>query len=176
MRALKLAEAKLQNVDSVQADYMLHDQCILVDEQDKVIGSASKGACHHVDSAALHRAFSVFLFTPDRKLVLQKRSASKITFPLVWTNSCCSHPLCAEDEMEPEDDLGVRRAASRKLEHELGIKDMSVERLNVMGRYVRFEVVNDMRLGFCTRPRRTRNGWNMNWITLWWSPTSIRTT
>ena len=41
----------------------------------------------------LHRAFSVFLFNSQNKLLLQQRAASKITFPKVWTNTCCSHPL-----------------------------------------------------------------------------------
>jgi len=40
----------------------------------------------------------------------------------MWTNTCCSHPL---DDFEQEkvetDQLGVKVAASRKLEHELGI-------------------------------------------------------
>ncbi|GLB36138.1 putative NUDIX domain containing protein [Lyophyllum shimeji] len=40
----------------------------------------------------------------------------------MWTNTCCSHPL---DDFEVEkvekDQLGVKTAASRKLEHELGI-------------------------------------------------------
>jgi hypothetical protein len=41
----------------------------------------------------LHRAFSVFLFDDDNRLLLQQRAASKITFPRLWTNTCCSHPL-----------------------------------------------------------------------------------
>ena len=41
----------------------------------------------------LHRAFSVFLFDADNRLLLQQRAASKITFPRLWTNTCCSHPL-----------------------------------------------------------------------------------
>ena len=41
----------------------------------------------------LHRAFSVFLFSPEGRLLLQQRAACKITFPRVWTNTCCSHPL-----------------------------------------------------------------------------------
>lgn len=40
----------------------------------------------------------------------------------MWTNTCCSHPLDDfEIEREEKDQLGVRVAASRKLEHELGI-------------------------------------------------------
>lgn len=41
----------------------------------------------------LHRAFSVFLFDDRGRLLLQQRASSKITFPDVWTNTCCSHPL-----------------------------------------------------------------------------------
>lgn len=41
----------------------------------------------------LHRAFSVFLFDSKNRLLLQQRAQSKITFPSVWTNTCCSHPL-----------------------------------------------------------------------------------
>ncbi|CAD5218189.1 unnamed protein product [Bursaphelenchus okinawaensis] len=134
---LKGAQSQLKECDSIQASYLLNDRCILVDEQDNVIGHASKGDCHHADSAGLHRAFSVFLFTPDKKLILQKRSASKVTFPSVWTNSCCSHPLYVEDEMDHSNNaVGVRRAAQRKLEHELGIQELDMERMNVMGRFL----------------------------------------
>lgn len=50
----------------------------------------------------LHRAFSCFIFRPsDGRLLLQKRAAEKITFPNMWTNTCCSHPLSVPDEMDP---------------------------------------------------------------------------
>lgn len=75
----------------------------------------------------LHRAFSVFLFRPsDGRLLLQKRASEKITFPDMWTNTCCSHPLAVKQEMVPEGTLGVRRAAQRKLYHELGIPNAQV--------------------------------------------------
>jgi isopentenyl-diphosphate delta-isomerase len=55
-------------------------------------------------------------------LLLQQRASEKITFPDMWTNTCCSHPLDDFEEEKVEvDQLGVRIAASRKLEHELGI-------------------------------------------------------
>eukprot|EP01083_Nonionella_stella_P165233 549244_1 len=43
-----------------------------------------------------------------------------------WTNTCCSHPLANAVEMPKENSLdaritGVKHAAIRKLEHELGI-------------------------------------------------------
>jgi isopentenyl-diphosphate delta-isomerase type 1 len=52
-----------------------------------------------INEGLLHRAFSVFLFNSEGKLLLQKRSDKKITFPDCWTNTCCSHPLYKADEM-----------------------------------------------------------------------------
>jgi isopentenyl-diphosphate delta-isomerase len=77
----------------------------------------------NINKGLLHRAFSAFIFRPsDGKLLLQQRASEKITFPDMWTNTCCSHPLDDfEEEKEERDQLGVRVAASRKLEHELGI-------------------------------------------------------
>lgn len=75
----------------------------------------------------LHRAFSVFLFNPQGQLLLQQRAMEKITFPGYWTNTCCSHPLYTPDELEDDGNaIGVRRAAQRKLLHELGIAPESV--------------------------------------------------
>ncbi len=80
-----------------QDDLMHKDECVLVDERDAVLGAASKFDAHrfepHQPRGRLHRAFSVFLFNTRNELLLQQRAASKITFPNVWTNTCCSHPL-----------------------------------------------------------------------------------
>lgn len=77
----------------------------------------------NINKGLLHRAFSAFVFRPeDGKLLLQQRATEKITFPDMWTNTCCSHPLDDfEEEKIEEDQYGVKVAASRKLEHELGI-------------------------------------------------------
>ena len=48
----------------------------------------------NINKGLLHRAFSAFIFRPsDGKLLLQQRASEKITFPDMWTNTCCSHPL-----------------------------------------------------------------------------------
>lgn len=47
-----------------------------------------------------------------------------------WTNTCCSHPLNFDAELEENGAHGVLRAAQRKLEHELGIKPEEVSTRN----------------------------------------------
>ncbi|KAG6509788.1 isopentenyl-diphosphate Delta-isomerase I-like [Zingiber officinale] len=127
-------------MDAVQRRLMFEDECILVDEHDNVVGHDSKYNCHLMEKIEsenlLHRAFSVFLFNSNFELLLQQRSATKVTFPLVWTNACCSHPLYRESELIEEDFLGVRNAAQRKLFDELGIpaEDIPVDQIVSLGR------------------------------------------
>ncbi len=83
----------------------------------------------NIDKGLLHRAFSVFLFNDKNELLLQQRATEKITFPDMWTNTCCSHPLHVSNETGstlPAAVLGVKNAAQRKLDHELGIKKEQV--------------------------------------------------
>ncbi|KAG1466450.1 hypothetical protein G6F56_004688 [Rhizopus delemar] len=103
---------------------LMEEMCIVIDENDKRIGADSKKTCHlmsNISTGLLHRAFSVFLFDSQNRLLLQQRATEKITFPDMWTNTCCSHPLNTPSELIEEEHLGVRTAAQRKLEHELGI-------------------------------------------------------
>ncbi|EXJ78784.1 isopentenyl-diphosphate delta-isomerase [Capronia coronata CBS 617.96] len=108
---------------------LMDEVCIVLDTDDMPIGSASKKACHlmtNINQGLLHRAFSVFLFHPQtKKLLLQQRASEKITFPDMWTNTCCSHPLAHPSETGHGDLAsnveGAKRAAQRKLGHELGI-------------------------------------------------------
>ena len=83
----------------------------------------------NIEKGLLHRAFSVFLFNDKNELLLQQRASEKITFPDMWTNTCCSHPLGIPGETGSnlQDSIeGVKRAAQRKLDHELGIKKEQV--------------------------------------------------
>ncbi|XP_046383072.1 isopentenyl-diphosphate Delta-isomerase 1 [Ischnura elegans] len=109
------------------------EPCILVNEKDEVVGRASKRDCHLVggsknhDGLLLHRAFSVFLFNSKGEMLMQRRSKQKVTFPGEFSNACCSHPLYTDEELEENGKdgtsiaIGVKRAASRRLEYELGI-------------------------------------------------------
>lgn len=117
----------LEGYDEEQVRLM-EEVCIVLDNDDKPIGSASKKTCHlmtNIDRGLLHRAFSVFLFDSKNRLLLQQRASEKITFPDLWTNTCCSHPLGIAGETGAELSAaieGVKRAAQRKLDQELGIK------------------------------------------------------
>lgn len=111
-------------IDPIQ-DKAMNETCILVNENDVATGYASKRECHRVTEKGdipLHRAFSVFIFNSKNELLLQKRSLSKITFPGFVSNTCCSHPLYEIDnEREENNAIGVRLAAQRRLNFELGI-------------------------------------------------------
>lgn len=119
---------KLLGIDSTQ-EKSLEEPLIMVDEVDAVIGFETKRDCHLkkniVKHGMLHRAFSVFLFNKRGELLMQQRSDEKITFPGYITNSCCSHPLHNDEELEEYQNIGVRRAAKRRLCYELGIPGMS---------------------------------------------------
>jgi isopentenyl-diphosphate delta-isomerase len=83
---------------------------VVVDKNDKVLGYKTKEECHRV-KGRLHRAFSIFIFSKAGQLLLQKRSNKKLLWPLVWSNSCCSHPQKGED---------IKIASQKRLKEELG--------------------------------------------------------
>jgi len=127
--------APSQSLDPIQ-ESLLSEPCILVDENDRAIGQASKRDCHQMveGSSLLHRAFSLFIFNDSGDLLLQKRSSTKITFPGMWTNSCCSHPLAQDGEEEGV--RGVKRATQRRVNIELGIpyEEMNPENMQYLTR------------------------------------------
>uniref|UniRef100_F6HSL8 Isopentenyl-diphosphate Delta-isomerase n=1 Tax=Vitis vinifera TaxID=29760 RepID=F6HSL8_VITVI len=59
----------------------------------------------------LHGVFGVFLSNSEYELLLQQESAIKVIVPLLWINTCCSHPLYQESELVDENALGARHAA-----------------------------------------------------------------
>ncbi|XP_054848107.1 isopentenyl-diphosphate Delta-isomerase 1 isoform X3 [Eublepharis macularius] len=118
-----MPEINTDDLDEQQVQ-LLAEMCIVIDENDNRIGADTKKNCHlneNIEKGLLHRAFSVFLFNSENKLLLQQRSDAKITFPDCFTNTCCSHPLSTPLELEENKAIGVRRAAQRRLQAELGI-------------------------------------------------------
>lgn len=68
---------------------------VLVDDQDNILGIQNKLDAHHANTP-LHRGVCVFLFDHNKKLLLQRRSSLKKTWPLFWSNSFCGHPQITE--------------------------------------------------------------------------------
>ena len=86
---------------------------VVVDATDKVVELKDPFAVHK-NPVPLHRAISVLIYSPDKtQVLLQRRSKDKYTWPLYWSNTCCSHPRGWESYAE---------AAGRRLYEEMGIR------------------------------------------------------
>jgi len=85
------------------------EKVILVNEMDQEVGAMEKMQAH--EEAAMHRAFSVFIFNTKGEMLLQQRALRKYHSAGLWTNACCSHPRPGED---------IQKAAERRLHEELG--------------------------------------------------------
>lgn len=91
------------------ADRAMATNVILVDPDDREIGSGEKMAVHR--QGVLHRAFSIFVFNVRKGLLLQRRARGKYHCSGLWSNTCCSHPAPGES---------TAAAAKRRLQEEMG--------------------------------------------------------
>lgn len=101
------------------------DHVVLVDDDGNPIGTAPKSSVHGTDTA-LHLAFSCHVIGPDGRVLVTRRALDKKTWPGVWTNSFCGHPLPAEP---------VLTAVHRRAEFELGIRLHRIELALPLFRY-----------------------------------------
>ena len=89
------------------------DYVILVSEKGEILGTAPKLATHNAHTP-LHLAFSIFLFNSKGEVLLQQRSHTKKTWPLVWSHACCGHQKLDEK---------LELTAKNRMEFEMGITD-----------------------------------------------------
>lgn len=93
------------------------DHVVLLDDHGNRIGTAAKSSVHTLDTP-LHLAFSCHVIDDEGRVLVTRRAISKLTWPGVWTNSFCGHPLPDEDPLE---------AVHRRAEFELGLAITNVE-------------------------------------------------
>lgn len=89
----------------------MEENVVLVDELDVEIGLMPKTEAHK--KGLLHRAISVFIFNSKGEWLLQRRALTKYHSSGLWTNSCCTHPLPNENNVD---------AAQRRLQQEMGMQ------------------------------------------------------
>src|SRR5574338_230838 len=89
---------------------MTEEFLILVDSNDNPIGTEEKVKCH-LPNGKLHRAFTVLLFNKEGKLLLTRRSQSKMLWPGDWDGTVASHPRKTETYVS---------SAERRLPEEIG--------------------------------------------------------
>ncbi|WP_394622060.1 isopentenyl-diphosphate Delta-isomerase [Lentzea sp. JNUCC 0626] len=101
------------------------EQVVLLAEDGTAVGVEDKAVVHHADTP-LHLAFSSYVFDSSGNTILTRRALHKKTFPGVWTNTCCGHPL-------PEEDMA--QSVLRRLRDELGMTTPAPELLLPAFRY-----------------------------------------
>lgn len=79
----------------------------IVDKNDKLIGKATPQEVY--SKGLLHRAVRVYLYNKERKYLLLKRPASKLTYPLYWEIGVAggvkygeNYDACAKREVREE--------------------------------------------------------------------------
>ena len=95
----------------------MDEYVILVDENDNPIGKEEKVKCH-LPNGKLHRAFTALIFDYSGRLLLTKRSGSKMLWPKYWDGSIASHPREGEE---------YDQAGERRIPEEIGVSCKMVE-------------------------------------------------
>jgi isopentenyl-diphosphate Delta-isomerase len=83
---------------------------VLLTEDGAPCGTALKSEVHHRNTP-LHLAFSCWILDDAGRTLLTRRAQRKRTWPGVWTNTFCGHPVPGED---------IPDAVARRARDELG--------------------------------------------------------
>ncbi len=90
----------------------------IVDDNDEVIGEESRSVVHQ--KGLLHRGAHVWLFAPDGKVLIQRRTNDRSTAPGALDCSVSEHVKAGEDYLA---------AAQRGLKEELGLEDIDLKQV-----------------------------------------------
>lgn len=94
----------------------------VVDEENRFLRWEERRVIH--ERRLLHRSIHILLFDRAGRLVVQRRHASKQTYPRFWDVSCCGHVEESDYQgAHPDADLDAvyARVAHRELVEELGV-------------------------------------------------------
>lgn len=95
----------------LRRDLKVTEYLYVVDEDDNVIGKATREECHS-GSKPIHRSVYIFLVNSKGEIFIQKRSLKKDLYPGFYTASATGHVDYGEEYDE---------AARREMKEELGV-------------------------------------------------------
>jgi isopentenyl-diphosphate delta-isomerase len=91
---------------------LANGKLIAVDEDDRQLREEDELLCH-TGEGILHRAFTILVRDTRGEVLIQRRSAAKLLWPLYWEATCSGHPRVGED---------LARAGEWRLREEMGFE------------------------------------------------------